>query len=397
MSRAKDISGLEFIALNAMLMALVALAINMILPAFSHMTGHFNLPDPNRIGLAVALLYIGLAFGQILFGAWSDSIGRKLSLNIGLLIFLGGALLSYFSSSFWGFIAGQVIQGVGLGAPRVVTVAIVRDRYEGAMMARTMSFIMVIFALVPTVSPYLGQGVIRLAGWRALFVLFGVGALTMLIWLNTRLVETHPTDARTPLSFQRLVFNFGTVLRNGPAMLYAGALGVVSGAFIAYLNMSQQLFEVQHGLGSRYPLFFALMSLSLALASFLNGRLVVRLGVERLATIGVVVMCSSSVVMAAATLAMGRKESLTELSLYLAIMLFCFGLLVSNLNALAMRSLGAVAGTGASVVGAVTTFVSVPLAILIGSFYSGSSVPLVLAFAGFSAISFCLVKLADRL
>ncbi len=397
MSRAKDISGLEFIALNAMLMALVALAINMILPAFSHMTVDFELPDPNRIGLSVALLYIGLAFGQVLFGAWSDSIGRKSSLNIGLLVFLVGALLSYLSTSFWAFIAGQVVQGIGLGAPRVVTVAIVRDRYEGAMMARTMSFIMVIFALVPTVSPYLGQGVIQSAGWRALFVLFGVGALTMLIWLNTRLVETHPTDARTPLSFQRLTFNFGTVLRNGPAMLYAGALGVVSGAFIAYLNMSQQLFEVQHGLGSRYPLFFALMSLSLALASFLNGRLVVRLGVERLAVIGVVVMCSSSVVMAAATLATGREESLTELSLYLAVMLFCFGLLVSNLNALAMRSLGAVAGTGASVVGAVTTFVSVPLAILIGSFYSGSSVPLVLAFAGFSAISFCLVKLAGRL
>ena len=397
MSRAKEISGWEFIALNAMLMALVALAINMILPAFSHMTGDFDLPDPNRIGLAVSLLYIGLAFGQILFGAWSDCIGRKPSLTIGLLIFLAGAVLSYFSTSFWGFIAGQVMQGVGLGAPRVVTVAIVRDRYEGAMMARTMSFIMVIFALVPTVSPYLGQSVIRLAGWRALFVLFGVGALIMVFWLNTRLPETHPAEVRAPASLQRLALNFGFVLSNGPAMLYAGALGVVSGAFIAYLNMSQQLFEVQHGLGTRYPLFFALMSLSLALASLFNGRLVVRLGVERLAMAGLVIMCASSVVMAAATFATGREESLTELSLYLAVMLFCFGLLVSNLNALAMRSLGAVAGTGASVVGAVTTFVSVPLAILIGSFYSGSSAPLVLAFGLFSAVGYGLVKLADRL
>lgn len=397
MRHAKGVSSLEFVSLNAMLMALVALAINMILPAFSHMTGDFDLPNSNRIGLAVSLLYVGLAFGQIIFGAWSDSVGRKRSLNFGLLIFLAGALLSYFSTSFWIFITGQVVQGIGLGAPRVVTVAIVRDRYEGAMMARTMSFIMVIFALVPTVSPYLGQGVIHAAGWRALFALFGIGTLLMLLWLNTRLPETHPTGARVPFSFQRLVRNFGFVLTNGSAMLYATALGVASGAFIAYLNMSQQLFEVAHGLGSRYPLFFALMSLSLALASFLNGRLVLKFGVERLAAIGLVVMCLSSTIIAAATFATGRSETLTELSVYLAVMLFCFGLLVSNLNALAMRSLGAVAGTGASVVGAVTTFVSVPLAIMVGSFYTGSSVPLVLAFGGFSAIGYCLVKLADRL
>ncbi|WP_299869798.1 MFS transporter [uncultured Roseobacter sp.] len=397
MSSAKGISGLEFIALNAMLMALVALAINMILPAFSHMTGDFNLPDPNRIGLAVSLLYVGLAFGQILFGAWSDSVGRKLSLNIGLLVFLVGSMLSFYSSLFWVFIVGQVVQGIGLGAPRVVTIAIVRDRYNGAEMAQTISFIMVIFSLVPTISPFLGQCVIFLLGWRSLFAFFSVGALLALFWLNSSLPETHLAASRKPVSFQLLASNFSTVLKNRPAMFYAGALGVVSGAFIAYLNMSQQLFEVQHGLGTRYPLFFALMSLSLALASFLNGRLVVKLGVERLAVIGLVAMGLSSAVMATATLVTGREGSLTELSIFLAAMLFCFGLLVSNLNALAMRSLGTVAGTGASVVGAVTTFVSVPLAILVGSFYSGSSAPLVLAFGGFSAIGYCLVKLAARL
>lgn len=372
-------------------MALVALAINMILPAFDDMTQHFGLATPTQIGLAVSLLYVGLAVGQIIFGALSDSTGRKVAMNIGLGVFITGVAISWAAPTFLLLIAGQIIQGIGLGAPRVVTLAIVRDRFEGPMMARTMSFIMVVFTLFPAVSPYIGQTVIAISGWRSLFFVFAIGAFITGLWFTIRLPETHPQSARYAWSLGSTMHNFGTVLCNGPAMINAAALGVVSGAFIAYLNLSQQILQFQYELGTAYPLYFAMMSLSLAAASFINGRAVVALGPERLVIFGLMAMFGLSILLAANITLRNHDPAFSLLLAYLMAMLFCFGFLVSNLNAMAMQSLGATAGTGAAIVGALTTFISVPLAILVGGYYSGSVMPLVGAFGLFSLIGLCLV------
>lgn len=395
MPSTSKISDLEFIALIAMLMALVALAINMILPAFADMTQHFGLATPTRIGLAVSLLYVGLAVGQIIFGALSDSAGRKATMNIGLGIFILGAGVSWAAQTFPLLIVGQVIQGIGLGAPRVVTMAIVRDRFAGSMMARMMSFIMVVFAFVPTVSPYIGQGVIAASGWRSLFVVFIVGTLAVGIWFTLRLPETHPPSNRTAFSLKSTLRNFVLVLGNGSAMIHAAALGVVSGAFIAYLNLSQQILQFQYELGTKYPLYFAVLSLGIVVASFINGRAVVALGVERLAKFGLITMlCLSTLLVANITLT-NHDPGIAVLLAYVTSMLFCFGILVSNLNAMAMRSLGATAGTGAAIVGALSTFISVPLAIRVAGYYNGSVMPLVTAFGLFSLIGLGLVFIAS--
>lgn len=394
MPKSSHVPEIEFIALIATLMALVALAINMILPAFAVMTTDFELSTSTQIGLVVSLLYVGLAVGQITFGALSDSIGRKPAMNAGLMIFVAGAALSWGASTFEVLIAGQIIQGIGLGAPRVVTVAIVRDRFKGAMMARTMSFIMVVFAIVPTISPYIGQAIVLAVGWRALFLVFVVGTFIISVWFTIRFSETHPKRARSEFLLGSTLRNVWSVLTNRPAMLHAAALGSVSGAFIAYLNLSQQILQFQYGLGAQYPLYFAVMSLSLATASLINGRAVVTVGLVRLTLIGLIGMAGTSALLIANMMILQSDPSFPHLLGYLMTMLFCFGILVSNLNALAMRSLGATAGTGAALVGALTTFISVPLAILIGQSYDGSILPLVVAFGMFALVGACLVGFA---
>ncbi|KKJ77056.1 hypothetical protein WH95_08190 [Kiloniella litopenaei] len=383
---------IEFIILIATLMAIVAMAINMILPAFADITRHFGLDTPTQVGLTVSLLYVGLAFGQITFGAISDNLGRKPAMLAGLGIFVVGTLVSWSAPTFPLLIFGQIIQGFGLGAPRVITVAIIRDRFEGSGMARIMSFIMMIFALVPTVSPYIGQAVIVASDWRMLFVVFVAGTMLAALWFACRLPESHPTSARTGFSFRPVLVNLRDVLSNRAAMVHAATLGIVSGAFIAYLNLSQQIFEFQYGLGNQYPFYFALMSLSLASASFINGRVVVAVGLERLSAFGLFGMIAGSTVLVGIIAISPSDPALPVLLVYLMAMMFCFGILVSNLNALAMKSLGTVAGTGAALVGALTTLISVPLAIMVGNIHHNSVLSLASAFGLFALISLCMVR-----
>jgi DHA1 family bicyclomycin/chloramphenicol resistance-like MFS transporter len=384
----------EFIAQLASLMALVALSINTILPAFSEMMREFGLSRASIAGLTVSLLYVGLSFGQIVFGAASDSIGRKPAMLIGLGVFAAGSLLSSQAPTFAILVVGQIVQGFGLGAPRVIPVAIIRDKFEGPGMARIMSFVMVVFSLVPTASPYFGQVVIASAGWRMLFIVIVAIAALVALWLALRLPESHPRSNRNSLSFRAIATNIWMVFTNRSAILHTTALGSVTGAFIAYLNLSQQIFQSQYGLGTQYPLYFALISSSLALASWINGKAVVTLGLEWITSFALICIMLISGLLYAGVIVTDEDPTLFILLAYMMAMLFGFGVLVSNLNTLAMRSLGDVAGAGAAFVGASATLISAPLAILVANAYSGSVLPLVIAFGVFAAIGLCLVHLS---
>ncbi len=387
MPEKRRVSDLEFIALIAMLMALVAFAINMILPAFSSIIKELKLTNENSVHLMVSLLYTGLAFGQIFYGSLSDSIGRKKAMYLGLMVFLIGCIISFFAKTLILLIVGQIIQGIGLGSPRVVTMAIVRDNYVGNEMGRILSFIMMIFVLVPTVSPYLGQSIINLSNWRTIFLVFIVLGLVMFCWIRLRLKESLLDTRRIVFSRKQLTKSVLLVFYDRKALGYTIVLGVFSGGFIAYLNLSQQIFEIQYGLGKRYPLIFAILSIGLGITSFINGKLVIRYGMERLSKLALTSNVIISVPFFVYVLMKDTQPPFWMFMLYMIAVLFCFGILVGNLNSMAMKTLGNIAGMGAAVVGAISTAISIPFATLIGFSYSNSVAPLVGGFAIFGIIA----------
>lgn len=386
----------EFLVIIALLMATSVLAINMILPAFDQITRHFNLPDTAQVGLTVSLLYAGLAFGQMVFGPLSDSIGRKGALTIGIGLFLAGCALSGAADTFEMLILGQIFQGLGLGAPRVLTLAILRDRFSGASMASAMSFVMVMFVLAPTFAPFIGQIIVDASMWRVLFIAFammGTGLL-LLIWL--RLPETLPSHRRQVISLHSSYLSYLDVLKSRQAVGHAIALGVISGPFIAYLNMSQQIFEFQYDLGTFYPIIFAALSLCIGAASFVNGKIVLHIGPSFLVILAMATIVTTSIIATIVLIMTGTSLPLLIFIAYIGIILFCFGLLVSNLNALAMADLADNAGAGAALVGALSTIISIPVAVLIGHFASQMTQPIVIGFLICGILSWSIHMFVDR-
>lgn len=373
---------LEFVLLTASLMSLVAFAVYSILPAFPRMIEALGIADRNSIQYSISLLYLGMAFGQLLSGPLSDRFGRKRIMSGGLGLFFAGCTISMLANGLPLLLVGQTIQGLGLGAPRIVTVAMIRDQYSGRNMARVMSFVLIVFTLVPTVSPALGQAIVLLSGWRAVYqTLLGLGVL-VLFWFLLRQPETLAVDERIRYSARRLGQALREICLNRIAMGYTLVSGLVTGAFIAYLNLSQPILQEQYGLGTDYPTYFALFAISISSASFLNGKLVVRLGMLVLSRVALVTLTGVSMVYCGIAYVTAGHPPLWTFLLFLMIVLFCFGILVGNLNALALEPLGHVAGMGAAFVGSLSTIISLPLAILIGETYAGSVLPLVAGFAG---------------
>lgn len=379
-----------------MMVSLVALSIDAMLPALPEIGRDLGVQRENDNQLIISMLFLGMAMGQIVYGPLSDSTGRKPAIYLGFGLFMVGSILCLLATNFTIMLTGRVLQGAGAAGPRIVTTALILDQYEGRAMAQVMSFVMAVFILVPIVAPALGQGILIVAHWRAIFGLFLLLALIAVIWFAFRQPETLPIDRRIPFSLARIMTAVSTVFASRPALGNALAMGFVFGTFIGYLSSTQQIFQVQYGLGTRFPLFFAILALSIGSAALLNGRLVLRLGMRPLSMWSLKILSTLSAVFWIIAYARAGHPALWLLMTYLIIAFLCIGVLFGNLNALAMEPLGHIAGVGASVVATLSTLISLILGTVIGQSYDGTILPLVAGFAVLSALSLIIMHWAGR-
>jgi len=325
----------------------------------------------------------------MVYGPLSDSIGRKPAIHAGLLLFIIGCLMSILATNFTVMLAGRVLQGLGAAGPRSVIVALVRDRYEGRAMARIMSLVMAVFIMVPALAPGIGQIILMVAHWRAIFGFLLAVAAISLVWFALRQPETLAPERRVKFSPSRIVQAVRETCGSRVAFGYTVTSGLIFGAFVGYLNSAQQIFQIKYGLGALFPLYFAVLALSIGGASLLNGRLVMRHGMRRLSAWALGLLTGLSLAfLVPATLAAGVPP-LWALMTYLVGAFFCIGMLFANFSALAMEPLGHIAGVGAAVVGSLTTVISMILGTIIGQAYDGTVLPLIAGFAllGLAAIA----------
>lgn len=385
----------EFIVIVSLLMAITAFSIDSMLPALAQIGHELGVQDANNRQLVISMIFLGLSLGQLLFGPLSDSIGRKPAIFYGLGLYMGGTLLSMFAVNFPMMLIGRFLQGVGVSAPRAVTLALVRDQFAGRAMARVMSFVMTVFILVPMLAPSLGQAILQFAGWRAIFGSFLLLAIIALTWFGLRQPETLAPEDRAPFTGQRILKTTQLVIQNRLAFGYTVTAGLVSGAFIGYLNSAQQIFQEQYALGELFSIYFGIVASSIGLASLLNSRLVMRLGMRFLVRGSLSVISILSVIVLAITFFLPGQLPFVAFMAYLMLSFFCVGILFGNLNSLAMEPLGHVAGIGAAIVGSLSTFISVLLGTFIGQSYNGTIVPLVIGLAVLSGLSLLVIRWAQ--
>lgn len=385
----------EFVAMMALMMSLVAMSIDTMLPALSEIGADLGVQQENTNQLIVTTIFLGLAVGQLFYGPLSDSVGRKPAITLGFAVFVVGSLLSIFAVTFPMMLAGRLLQGLGMAAPRGVSMALIRDRFEGRAMAQVMSFISVVFILVPIIAPSFGQLILLVADWRAIFVALLALAMVSLIWFLVRQPETLLPARRAPLTATRVASGLREVLSNRVALGYTLMAGLISGAFQGYLTSAQQIFQVQYGLGTLFPLIFAVNAAAIGLASFTNGRLVMRYGMRALARLSLLIMCALSVVFMGVVWLMAGQPPLWLFMVFLMPIFFCVGIMFGNMNSLAMQPLGHIAGVGAAVIGSLSTLLATPLGMVIGQAYNGTITPLVTGFALLGLAALALMRWAE--
>ena len=385
----------EFASLVALLTSLIALSIDAMLPALPQIADDLAVGNPNDAQLVIGLFLLGNAFGQLFFGPLSDTFGRKPVIVAGLSLFLVGCAVSVFAESFSMLLLGRVLQGVGASGPRTVTMSMVRDLYSGRSMAQIMSISMSIFILVPMLAPALGQAIMLLMGWRYIFGTFILFGVLGLLWLLLRQPETLADGNRRPLRPAAIANGFVIVCRSRAALGYSLAIGTMFGAFIGFLSSIQQIFHDVFGVGKWFPYLFGLLAVFLGVASFLNSRIVMRFGMQKIVRLAMA--CSPVVsLMYLLICLLVNDPGLIAFMVWGALCFFGVGLCVGNINALAMEPLGEIAGLGAAVVGFFTSSVAVLVGIPLGRAYDGTQIPLIAGFIVLGLMGLILVHWAGH-
>ena len=383
----------EFIILVSIMFGMIAFGTDTMLPAFPDIAKDLELLNVNKAQLIISSFILGTGLGQLISGPISDTFGRKPIITIGLMIFILACIAAYYAETLEMMLVARFIQGLGISAPRTVTMALIRDLYSGRKMAQVMSLAMAIFVLVPALAPSIGQLLFINFGWRSIYMAFIAFALIGLLWLNLRQPETLPFEQRKKLSSTEFLRAFKVVITNTAVVKYTVTLALGFGALFGYLNSAQQIFVDTLGAGMKFPMYFAIISILAAPASFMNAALVMKYGMKLLATIGFALQ----IIFAIITILIINQDFISMkwlLVIFISwsvIAFFLKGLYFGNLNALAMEPMGEIAGMASAIIGASATMLGILIAIPIGLAFNGTATPVLFGYITCSSLALILM------
>jgi DHA1 family bicyclomycin/chloramphenicol resistance-like MFS transporter len=383
----------ETVALLAGLMALNAFAIDAMIPALPDIGEHLGVTEDNRRQLVIVAYTFGFGFGQLLWGPLADRFGRKPVLATGIVLYTLFALLCAVAPSFELLVAGRMLQGASAAATRVLVVAMVRDLFQGEAMARVMSLVFMVFMLVPVLAPSVGQLILLAGPWQAIFLVLAGYGLLMGLWSFFRLPETLHEEYRRTLKLGELATAARAVLTERQSIGYTLAQTAIFSGLVAYISSIQQIVFDAFRQPEAIGLVFGAVAAPMALASWLNSRLVGTYGLRRVGHLGVVAFVLLTAFHALVATLFG--ETLVEFVVLQGLVMASFAFTSSNLNTLAMEKMAPIAGMASSIQGVVGTIIAAAAGFMIGQQFDGTQIPFLWGFAICGLVAAVLVVLTE--
>mgnify|MGYP001339802454 FL=1 len=360
-------SKLNIILLSASLMALGAFSIDTILPSISYLRNEFDVLPKNSHWI-ITSVFIGIAIGQLIFGPISDSIGRKKTAILGLIIFSIGCILSIMSINYTMFLLTRFLQGLGSGAAVVISRAIARDFFEGRKLAQIMSIVTTIFILVPVFAPSIGQIIISFSHWKMIFIFMLLLSIMLKLFILYKYLEQMKLEIN--LNFKATVKGFKEVYKSTISRTYTITAGLVFGILVSFLNIAQPLFQDHLMVGDRFALYFSLGALSVGIGAIINSKLVLIIHPQKIVILSLYLTALYAIFFYSLILLNLNVTSFTVMAFLIPIF-FLFGFLFGNMNAIALTPMGHIAGTASAVIGTTSIIIAIPIGSIIAYNYKG--------------------------
>lgn len=370
----------EFIFLTALLMSFIPISIDVVIPSLSLISKSLNIDNSKDAQLIISIVFLGLAIGQLLFGILSDSIGRKKAILIGLVFFIVGCIISFYSTTLVQMLLGRFLQGFGASASRILTVAMIRDKYTGNMMASVLSYTTMLFMAFPIIFMLIGQRLVTIWTWKILFIWLILLSLIAFSWLFLRQKETLLKEKSIVLSWRNINVSFKLIWSHQETKKYTFLLALTMSVLISFLSTIEQVLYDIYGVTENFIFYYSLVSLPLGIASLINAKLVNYFNIKQLVKVSFLMILIVTFIFTILQYLWFHDSSLIGFIGYLCLVLFCLGFLLANITSLAIEPLEKNIGMGSTFIGFLSTFIGLFLSILIGYMYNYSTYPILFSF-----------------
>ncbi len=384
----------EFVAMMALTQALHALAIDAMLPALGQMALDLNAVDENQRQFVVGIFLFGLGFGSLLPGPLADRFGRRAMLLVCLGFYIVPMVACALVRDFNTLLVLRLVQALGCSGLAVLPATIIRDRFEGDQMARLQSLVTVVFMAVPMLAPLLGQGIMVQFGWRWIFGAMAVMGIAMAIWVWMRLPETLAPENRHNVRLESIALNMAKIVTTRESVGYVFASALMMGSIWGYINSSQQLIAEGLGAGAMFPFVFGVVVAGMAVANFVNARIVSRFGARRVSHCGIFAFIAAAGLQV--WLAHSGQQTLWQFASVMSINMALVGFMGANFSAIALQPFGRAAGVASSVQAFIRLVGAAVIGAFIGQAYDGTARPLALALLACGCIVLLLVLFSER-
>lgn len=369
-------SYLVMVLLLGSLSAMPAFSIDTFLPAMPAMANDLSV-DAGTIQLTLAAYIYGAATGQLLLAPLSDAIGRRPALFAGLVLYITAGVGCCFANSPEMLAVLRFVQGSATFAGRILPRAMARDMYDREDSARLISYMMVFAGLAPVIAPLAGAYFSVTFGWRAVFAFMAVYGTTVFLFTALFLKETLPVERRIRINPISMVANFTLLIKSRSFLSYGACVFLVMGALIAFLTSTSSIALIFLG---KTPYEFAMASSSVMLgymaSSFIAGRIVGRLGLERLIGLGSLIGAISGFVMLG--LALANVDTLWAIMVPMLGIVVALAFVVPSGTAGAISPFGHMAGSAMANFGFLQTCFSAIVASIVGLLFDGTQMPMVI-------------------
>jgi DHA1 family bicyclomycin/chloramphenicol resistance-like MFS transporter len=344
--------------------------------------------------LIIVAYMLGFGVSQLFYGPLTDRFGRRSVLFISLGLYVVAAVMCIYAPTFELHVAARAFMGASAGGSRVIAVSAARDLYVGRQMAKVMSLVMIVFMSAPIFAPFLGQMMLKVMHWHGIFWFLAAFGLVMFAWVLTRMPETLPVERRVPLNLPTMFRNYWKVIRTREALGYTIASGFLFGGLMSYISASEQLYHEAYDTGDWFPLWFAGAAVAMTVSNLINSRLVERLGMRRISHAALIAFVLVSGVHAAIAL-----QGPVPFPIFYALVILAFfaiGFQGPNYNAIAMEPLGALAGSGAALIGFASSFVAASLGGFVARQFDGTVTPIFIGHFVLGALALLTVLITER-
>ena len=382
----------EFIAFAALLTSAIALSIDMLLPAFAELRSTFGMePTSNLPGLTITCIFVGMAIGMPIYGPLADTFGRLPILRIGIALFALGALGATLAPNLGFLLASRVLWGIGCAAPRTISQAMIRDKFEGDDMARVMAIVQTVFFAGPVLAPVIGDLLLRSGGTWRLTMLFGlVIAVVMWLW-SFRVAESLQASNRRELSFATTRQGIRIVFGNRITIGYALTLLFSGGAFYSFLSSSELIVSEIFDRPSWFVPYFSITMCVMAAVALTGSRVVGRVGARRLGHSALGFQLAVSLLMLILALATNGVPPVGMWMVLMSAQIAAMVVMMPNMTTLALEPMGSLAGTAASTIGFITLALGAILGAAIDRQIATTVTPLAIGYFAYTTVAVLVV------